>query len=158
MSNEVQALLSGGGAPAAKFPTIGTSISGTILSAEVSDQRDIKTGDVKTFDDGNPMKQIIVTLQTQARDDEDDDGKRRLFIKAAMLGAVREAIIDAGAVTLEVGGQLTVTHTDIGTASKKGFSPPKLYTASYSNPDPVASVVGAGAVKTPGYGFDQEPF
>lgn len=159
-SDDVTALLTGGGAPAAKFPEIGTTVSGTILASKVEDQRDIKTGEVKTFQNGDPMKQIVVTLQTHEKVDEDDDGKRRLFIKAGMFSAVRQAIQDAEAPTLEEGGQLTVTHTGLGQPSAKGFSPPKLFTAIYERPDPISQVAASfpGAERAGGYGFDEQPF
>jgi hypothetical protein len=43
----------------------------------------MKTGEPKFWPSGDPMYQVIVTVQTQERDPsiQDDDGKRRLFIK-----------------------------------------------------------------------------
>lgn len=127
-------LMGGGGAPSAKFPTPGTIVGGRITEKPtVEQQRDIKTGDKKFWGDGNPMMQLVVTVQTQERDPqvEDDDGRRRLFVKGQMKNAIADAVRAAGARGLEVGGTLTLTYTHDGAVTQRGFNPPKQYTASY---------------------------
>lgn len=127
-------LLGGGGAPSAKFVTPGTVIAGRITQQPtVQQQRDIQTGEKKFWNDGNPMMQLVVTIQTDQRDPSisDDDGQRRLFIKGALQAAVADAVRTAGATGLEVGGHLTVTYTHDGTPKQRGFSAPKQYTATY---------------------------
>lgn len=134
------AFLMGGGAASAKFDNIGDSITGVIAEApEVRQQTDIGTGEPVFWPSGDPKMQLIVTLQTAVRDDSDDDGKRRIYVKGKSLTeAVREAVKKTGARGLEVGGSLTVTYTGDGQASQRGFNPPKLYTANYSRPDTTA--------------------
>lgn len=128
-------LMGGGGAPAAKFPTVGTTWKGTITDKTMSQQTDMVTGKPKTYDDGNPMMQVVLTIQTDQRDAtiEGDDGTRRLFIKGAMLAAVKKAIKDADAPTAEVGGTIAIKYTHDG-EGKPGLNPPKQYIAQYAAP------------------------
>ncbi|MFB7368015.1 hypothetical protein [Streptomyces hydrogenans] len=128
-------LMGGGGAPTAKFPVPGTTVSGRITQKPtVEQQRDIKTGDAKFWSDGNPMMQLVVTVQTDLRDPtiDEDDGRRRLFVKGVMKNAIADAVRNAGARGLEVGGTLAVTYTHDGVAKERGMSPPKQYTATYT--------------------------
>lgn len=160
-------LMGGGGAPAAKFPTPGTSVGGRITEKPtVEQQRDISTGDKKFWSDGNPMMQLVVTVQTTERDPEieEDDGRRRLFVKGQMKNAIADAVRSAGGRGLEVGGTLTVTYSHDGTPSQRGFNPPKQYTAQYipaatnalHSPDPgtqqyqAPAPVAQPAVQVPG--------
>lgn len=127
-------LMGGGGAPSAKFPAIGTTYTGRITEQpEVQQQRDFTTSELKFWKDGAPMMQLVVTIQTSQRDaaiSDDDDGKRRLFIKGQMRQAIADAVRTAGGRGLEVGGTLTVTYTHDG-PRQGNFSPPKQYTAIY---------------------------
>lgn len=128
-------LMGGGGAPTAKFPTPGTVVGGRITEPpKVEQQRDIQTGERKFWSDGNPMMQLVVTVQTDERDPsiEDDDGRRRIFIKGQMKNAVADAVRAAGAKGLEVGGILRVRYSHDGTPKQRGFSPPKQYEAHYT--------------------------
>jgi hypothetical protein len=124
--------LESSGIPSAKFPEIGTVVRGTVLSAAVSQQRDFDTNEPKFYDDGNPMKQLVVTLATDERDPEvdGDDGTRRLFVKGQMLTVVRAALRKASA-KIEPGGTLVVKFADEGTAPRKGANKPKIYEAAY---------------------------
>lgn len=127
-------LMGGGGAPTAKFPAIGTVVGGQITEPPtLEQQRDIKTGEKKFWGNGDPMMQMVVTVQTDQRDPatEDDDGKRRIFIKSHMKNAVADAVRAAGAKGLEVGGILRVRFTSELPASGPGMSPAKQYNAHY---------------------------
>jgi len=133
--------LMGGGVPSASFLKIGRSVTGTITEKpQVQQQRDMNTGNPKVWEDGNPMLQLVVTLQTDEHDAdiEDDDGRRRIYLKSNMKRAVSDAVRKAKANGLEVGGKLTVTYTGDGEPTKRGFNPPKLYDAEY---EPPANVV-----------------
>lgn len=132
----VEDFLSSGGAPAAKFPTPGTTIKGTVESAVVSQQTDID-GSLKTWDDGNPRMQIVVTLATDERDDtiENDDGSRRVFVKGQMLTAFKDALRTAGAKAPEVGGTLAIQYKEDGEQKRAGFNAPKIYVAQYKGPE-----------------------
>jgi hypothetical protein len=164
--DEANEFLLAGGVASAKFETVGTTVSGSICRPpEVQQQREIDSGKPKYWDDGKPRQQIVVHLQTTARDPavEDDDGIRALYVRGNMLRAVREAVRKAGA-KLEVGGVLTVTYTGDGERKAAGFNPPKLYTAAYvpaaqaavadalDEPDPVSA---APAQLPPGVSADE---
>lgn len=128
-------LMGGGGAPSAKFDTRGVTVAGRITEPPaVQQQRDIQTGEKKFWNDGNPMMQLVVTVQTDRRDPgvPDDDGRRRLFVKGQMKQAIQDAVKLSGARSLEVGGHLSVTYTHDGEAKQRGFSPPKQYRAEYT--------------------------
>lgn len=127
-------LSSGGGTPWCKFPAVGASITGTIISQPVAQHvRDYEDPSKLSYDDdGKPKIEIVVKLATDDRrpDIEDDDGTRALhIISPYMRAAVWDALRAANVPALEIGGKLTVTHTGL-----KGRS--KLYTASYApSPD-----------------------
>lgn len=127
-------LMGGGGAPSAKFPALGTSYTGRITEKPaVEQQRDFNSGDPKFWNDGNPMMQLVVTVQTEMRDPsvEDDDGRRRFFVKGQLKNAVADAVRKSGGRGLEVGGRLTVTYTHDG--EKKGnLNAPKQYRVEYT--------------------------
>ena len=132
-------LMGGGGAPTAKFPTIGTVHKGTIVDSTTSQQTDIDQNP-KFWPNGDKMMQAIITIQTDERDPDidDDDGKRRLFVKGQMQTAVREAVKAAGCKGIAHGGTLAVQYSGDGTPSKPGLSAPKQYTAAYRAPEPTA--------------------
>lgn len=139
ISTDVNDFLTRSGAPSVKFPNVGDKVKGTILGAEKSQQTDIH-GAPKTYDDGNPMMQVVITLQTDERDPsvDGDTGERRLFAKGQMLTAIREALRNAGASGLEVGATLAVQYEKDGERKAAGFNPPKLYRAQYQAPAPSA--------------------
>lgn len=144
IDSAIEGFLSSSGAPAAKFPSIGTVVKGTIISAEMAQQTDMD-GKLKTWEDGKPRQQIIVTLHTEERDPslDEDDGTRRVFIKGGMLSALREALKAAEAKGIDVGGTLAVKYTADGVPTQRGFNPPKIYVAQYKAP--TLEIPGLGA-------------
>ena len=141
IDNSVNGLLEGGG-KSAKFPTAGTTVKGTVVSATTRQATEFGTGKPKTFDNGDPMMELVVTLQTTDRDpdDQNDDGRRTLYAGAKMLKAIKAALQAAGA-KLEEGGTLAVQYTGDGEPSQRGFQPPKLYVAQYEKPAAVSAGV-----------------
>lgn len=139
----------GGGGNAFPFDNIGDSVTGQIIGIEEQQQTDMDSGLPAVWDNGAPKMMVRVELQTQLSDPTNpgDDGKRAVYLKgsrkaetqstmAAVLTAVRNA---SGATTLQVGGTLTLTYASDGVASKRGWNPPKQYTATY-DPAPPAQV------------------
>lgn len=150
-----ESFLLGGGAKSAKFPSIGTVVGGVITDEPtVQQQKDITSGAPKFWDDGNPMMQLVVKVQTDEREDADDDGVRAIYIKGQMKAAVAEAVRKAGAKSLEVGGKLRVAYTGDGEAKTKGFTPPKQYQAQYEKPSNASGDFFGTADK----GSDSPPF
>jgi hypothetical protein len=154
MSNEANDFLMGSAVPSAKFPVVGTTVTGVITEdPAVVDQKDLD-GNVKTWDNGDPQKMLVVTLQTADRDPEitDDDGMRKLYVKGSknpesksMTAALSAAVKKARAKGLEIGGKVTVTYVGDGKQDKKGFNPPKQFEAVYEAPSVAASGEFLGA-------------
>lgn len=158
--------LLGGGAPSAKFPTIGTTVAGRITERPYTEQqRDYTTGDLKFWDDGKPQMQLVITLATNERDPQktDDDGTRRLYVKGQMKNAIAQAVRAAGATMLEHGAHLSVTYAADGERKNPRFNAPKHFTAAYTPaaaaelhaPDPYAALGAPPAVAVPGLTAEQ---
>ena len=149
--SDVSSFLAPSGVPAAKFPTVGTVVTGQIVEPPtVQQQTEIGTGKPLFFDDGKPREQLVITIQTDLRDPEiaDDDGKRRVFVtgtKASEGGGMLGAFKRAGITNLDVGGTLTVKYTHDGQRTSPAFSPPKQYEASYAPPNASAGFLGGSA-------------
>lgn len=131
-NNDIDGFL--GGAPALKFPDVGTQWTITVTEMPVKQQQtDFDSGEPLFWDDGKPREQLIVTglLDEDDRDDEDDEGERRLFVKSGLVKAFREALRDAKVKPSGmVGGRLTMTYTEDGPKPKRGF-PPKIYEGEF---------------------------
>lgn len=119
-----------------KFDTLNATAKGTIVSLDMQQQRDIKNGQPKYWDEAKtqPMMQLRIVLQTDERDGDDDNGQRAIYVKGNMQQAVRDAIKAAGAEKIEEGGTLAVQYYANGQATTVGFNPPKLYKAQYKPP------------------------
>lgn len=134
-----------GGAPAQKFPQVGSRWGGTILSWEMGQQSDLTTGELKFWDDGKPKMQLILTMQGEPtgftyewngrsfdkKQLPDDDGVRRLFVKGNMQSAIGKAMRDARART-EVGAYVEVVRASDIAPSKKGYSPTQTFKAQWT--------------------------
>lgn len=143
--SDVGDFLFGGGGKAAKFDEVGDEVKGTITDVQVTQQTDMETGAPLTWSDGSPRKQLVVTLQTDERSGDDDDGVRRIYAKGgtyevasgagtSMKQAIADAAKKVGASSIDQGGILRVAHTGIGKKTNRGFSAPKLYRATYEAP------------------------
>ena len=140
---DVNDFIMGGGAKTASFPTVGATIEGTITDQKMQQETAYLTNEPLTWDDGNPRMQPVFTLDTDDRDDAEDDGVRKLYCNWRQKAAIRDAVKEAGADRLEIGGKLTVQYYADGDA-EKGLNPPKLYRAKYEPPAaaPPVSVEG----------------
>ncbi len=135
MSKDAMDMLMGSGGTSATFPTIGTKYMGHVVAMEKRQQRDLK-GNKKFWDDGEPMWQIVFTLDTGVIDPsvKDDDGYRNVYAKAQMLQAIRDAVKKSGWKGDVVGGSLGVKYVADGQSTNPGFNPPKVYQAVYEAP------------------------
>jgi hypothetical protein len=126
---------------AAKFEQFGDKHAGRITAIDQRQQTDPKTGQVKTFNDGSPQMQWVITL-------EENGQAVALFAKGgrftpakgsgeSMLNAIGTAVRTVGASSLDVGGMLAVALTGESEA-KPGLNPAKLYTAQYQPPAPAS--------------------
>lgn len=139
MSNAVQDFLnqgSGSSYPSVSFPEIGAEVKGRI----VSEPRIVPT---TPYGGGEPEDKLVVEIETTV-DTNTPDGNGgyntvkgetvALWVrKGWMLGAVREAVREAGRTTLDEGGTLHVRYTEDG-ERKPGKNPPKLFKAKYTPP------------------------
>lgn len=144
-NDQVSGFLFGGGGNAAKFEEIGDKTTGRITDCRVTQQTSMEDNSPLTWSDGSPRTQLVVTLATDERGGDDDDGSRRLYAKGgnyeiasgsgrSMKDAIAEAVKTAGARTLETDGTLTVVYTGVGKKTNRGYSAPKLYKARYEAP------------------------
>lgn len=143
MSNhdDINDFLFQAGARAFPFNEMGDVVRGTIESAEMRQQTSLDDNKPLFWPDGSPRKQLVIVLQTELHDTDDDDGKRTIYAKGgrfeaekgeglAMRDAIADAVRAAKATKLEPGDELAVGFTGEGRA-KRGFSAPKLYSASF---------------------------
>jgi hypothetical protein len=138
--------LFGGGAKAFPFENIGDKVAGEIKAMKKQQQTDMQSGDPVFWNNGDPKMMLRIELQTDLQDTEDDEGMRSVYLRGgnfvavkgtgtSSLLAVKDAVRRSGSTAgIEIGGILTVEFTGLGQAANKGFSPPKLYTASYRAP------------------------
>ena len=145
MSDDINDFLMGGGGKAFPFDNVGDVVSGEIIAMNKRQQTSLDDNKPQYWDDGSPKMMLVITLATDLRDGEDDDGARNVYLRGgkfdvasgkgtSSLTAVRDAVKRSGSQSgIEVGGKLALAWT--GLAPKKGgFSPAKLYTATYQAP------------------------
>lgn len=139
---DLDSILAGGGHKSASFETAGQSYSGVIDSIETRQKTEFGTNKPQFWDDQSPQQQVVVTIQTDIRVDEDDDGLRSVYIKAwgAQLKAFREAAAEIGRTPAK-GDHFTVTFTGFGPKPQVGFAP-KIYAYKVVAGSPVDAVIG----------------
>ena len=128
-------LRGGSGGISYKFVQIGQTVTGTIVDAKKNQQTDFTTKEPKTYKNGDPMMQIVVTLQTNERDPmvADDSGLRNVYIKSGQpTAALGEAITASGAPGLDVGGTLVMQHTHL--IPSNAGNPMKGFAFAYTPP------------------------
>lgn len=138
MSVDANEFLFSTGVRSASLKEKGASVTGHIIrQPEVQQQRDFDTGELMFWKDGNPRNQLRIVLMTDEQDpgDPEDSGERALYARGNMLNAIRNAVRQAGAPGLEVGGKLRVKYIGDGKATQPRLSPPKLYEAQYRAPE-----------------------
>lgn len=142
-----------------KFTNPGDTHTGTIT--EVSDARQATaygSNELAYWDKERtrPKMQVAVTLDTTERDPQDsnDTGKRTLWVvedgrSGSILSAIRQAVHQAGAGTIDIGGQLTVAFSGFDPNSKNPANPRKIYSASYVPPAPAGGMFTNQAAAQP---------
>lgn len=133
-----------------KDSEIGDTVSGTILDAEVRQSRDFDDNKLEFWNDGSPVLQLVVNIQTDLNDPEgedgDDDGVRSIYVKwwGASRKALLRAIKDAGADDLETGATFTASYVGDGEQPDKKKSKPKLYAYGYKPAGVIAQATARG--------------
>jgi hypothetical protein len=111
--------------PALKFAKVGDTHTGVVTEVTKLQDKD-PTGNVKTYDNGDPRWVFVFTLETQI-------GASNLWVRGQMVKAIREAAEKAGVSTL-VGSTLSVRYTGDGEKKSAAFNAPKLYAAKVDAP------------------------
>lgn len=83
-----------------------------------------------------PQYQLVVKIQTEHRDDEDDDGVRAIYIFGQLKAEVQKALKAVGAKKLEIGGHLYVKFVK-QIINDNSFRQ-NIWEAKYEKPEPVA--------------------
>lgn len=111
-----------------KFDEVGKAITGTLVELP----RTVDGTDLN----GDPQTSWVFEIET------DEGEKFSVWAPRgkAIAKAIAKAMTEAGATKFQVGDRVAIKHTGLGTPSKAGFSPPKLYEAAYK---PAAPSVAA---------------
>jgi hypothetical protein len=120
---------------------LGTPRGGQIMDKKITDQTKLGTNEIIRWPNGEPRKQMELTLQTAERADPQDDGRRRMFIKGDLPRASREAMKTSNARDLEIGGWFYAAWVSSKKATQPGFNDQKVFSAVYAPPgapDPMA--------------------
>lgn len=144
MSDYNQFLMAEGG-KSFPFEKIDDVVVGRVVSAQVAQQTDVKTGEKIFWADGSPRNQLVITLQTDLRTSDDDDGVRLIYAKGgkfdvetgegmSMKDAIASAVREGGGNGIEPGDELAVAFTGEGVRRNRAFNAPKLYTAQWKRP------------------------
>lgn len=134
IDNEIADDLTREGPPIFKFKEVGDKVTILIDGIRKSQQTDMDTGKLKTWDNGDPMWQYEVSGTDVATGEP-----TRVFAKGHMLVAFKTALKEAEAKP-EVGGKITLKFDSEGEPPKRGFNAPKLFKARYEAPAPVADM------------------
>ena len=136
--DDVNAALMGGGGRSASFKNHGDRVWGEIVKSDRIQQRDFDSGEPLFWDDEKtqPRMQIVISLQTDEREDDEDDGVRKVYVKepSQMLAAMRLAVTKAGAKGIANGGKFLVQYVSDGEPKRKGMSGQKQYFVKYEAP------------------------
>ncbi len=133
---------------------MGDKIAGLITYAGKEQQRDFDSGELMTWDNGDPRMELVVHLQTDVskyptaqRDDiEDDDGVRALHLRGgryevakgtgkAGADALKDAIRSSG-LRAKPDIWIEAEITGMAKATGRGKNPAKLWTITLSEPEP----------------------
>lgn len=117
----------GSGPPVAKFENDGDSVAGRITQVEYRDDTDID-GNVKTFDDGRPRPCVVVHLDVNGEPARD-------FVNGRSVTLFRQKVwaVEGDNQEPKVGAEYSRTMTGRKAASKRGYSPEKVFEITYSN-------------------------
>jgi hypothetical protein len=122
---------------AARFPAVGTTVSGTIAAEpRIAQQTEFQTGKPLVWADGTPREQLLVDLQTPT-------GLVRVYVKGSLKTAIGQALRASGQSALVVGQTLSITYTGDAAPKAPGLHGAKMYTATVTAGAPVAAAAPA---------------
>lgn len=146
-------LKGGKGAPSyfKKGDQFGKKLTGLITSITLQQERDYLSGDPKFYDDGNPIQQLVLEVQTEERDPADpkDKGLRRTFLKNRHKGALMAAVEEGGGSVLQKGARFTQEFTGTTPNADPKMNDSRDYKFTYVSPANVALQAGAAPKSEP---------
>lgn len=165
--DDIDNALSGGSKSAFSAETpAGTSVTGVITDVDYRQVTDFTTQQPATFPSGDKKMQFIIRIQTDQREDGDDDGLRSIYIpawgkrKAALTEAIRASGATKGSEVLIPGTTFTATYNGEKRAEggPSGSYSYKSYTYAFTRgASPAASAAADQiATDTPPAGFTAE--
>ena len=133
----VSSVYDGGGARGITWgDAIGQSIDGKITRIRQIQDKDFVTEQPATWKDGSPKMVVILTLQTTLEEDDEDDGRRDVYLRSNQHTAFREALQEAfrplGRKPRDadiIGARFYMKLTERKASSMKGGSPRKIFQA-----------------------------
>lgn len=127
-----------------KESVIGDTVTGTIIDSEVRQSRDFDDNKLEFWDDGSPVLQLVVNIQTDLNEPleegAEDDGVRSVYVKwyGAQRKALLTAVKESGIEDLDPGAQFTASYIGDGEQPDKKKSKPKLYAYGVKAPGTLA--------------------
>jgi hypothetical protein len=128
----------------------GTPRGGQIISKRLADQTDMDTGEVRMskFNKGQPLKMLVLELQTNERVDPDDDGRRQMAVKSGLRAAAKPAFEAVGAKDLEIGGWFYAARMRKEPIPNSNFKR-NIFEAIYARPGAADPMQGQSAYQAP---------
>lgn len=118
--------------PIFRFAEAGDRISGVIVEEpKLLPLTEYKSTEPKIGPDGKPVMQIMVVLASEQAQDDNHDGRWRVYLDKPLLkAAVKRALVAADVETLEIGGEITITF--VGLRETRSGGAAKDFTVEYS--------------------------
>lgn len=127
------------GHPSAKFKNVGDCCEGTILAVREQQATDYTTdkplywnaGGRSTTPSDRPVMNPVLTVQTELRDDQDDDGIRDVYFEGGRYTALRNAMREQDLLDAEdeeyIGRQILVKLERTEPASNRKHNDRKIF-------------------------------
>jgi hypothetical protein len=142
--------------PIFRFKEPGDEIEGDLVGAPKTEPlTEYKSDKPKLDSDGKQVMQVVLVLATEQREDDTDDGQRRVYLdKPLQRAAVMRALKDAGVRRFEDGGHFWMKFTgyrQMGGGSAYDFD------AKYTVPQRSGGPIGDGVLGETGSGEEVGP-
>lgn len=136
-----------------KLANKGDSIEGVVVGFEIRGLT-WEGKPVISSKTGQQRREWVFTLRTDLRDDDDDDGIRKVPLKEAGQRAVRDAIADAKVTNPKAGDRLKIAVTK----DKESYNSQPTFRARWTVGEPIEELVETAAPATTTADWDEEPF
>lgn len=105
---------------------VGTAYTVQVIEIpKVQQQLDFETKQPKYYSDGNPMMMLAVEVQTDLREDTEDDGTRMIYLRNQSLRALQDEMRRLGVKQFGIGTVMQMTLVDLKPTSKG--NPQKIF-------------------------------